>query len=141
MIGIQCPEIFWCGYCVDFNIKGTLTLGERVAIGEHSVLTVHGHVSIGDDFISAPGLVINDGRHDVQTLTPSVQPVIIHNRVWCGVRATILSGVEIGDDVVIGAGGVVCADIPSNCVAVGVPAKAIRQLERRTDEQLWTWVK
>ena len=47
--------------------------------------------------------------------------------VWCGV--TVLPGVTIGDNVVIGAGSIVTKDIPSNVVAVGNPARVIRSLE------------
>jgi maltose O-acetyltransferase len=41
---------------------------------------------------------------------------------------TILAGVTIGDNVTIGAGSVVTRDIPSNCVAVGNPCRAIKKL-------------
>lgn len=51
--------------------------------------------------------------------------IIIGNNVFIGLRSTILPNVEIGDNVVIGAGSVVTKSIPSNSVAVGVPAKVV----------------
>ena len=47
-----------------------------------------------------------------------------------GVHVTILPGVHIGSNVVVAAGAVVARDIPDNCVAAGVPAKKIRDLEQ-----------
>lgn len=52
----------------------------------------------------------------------------IGNNVTLGVNVTILGSVSIGDNVIIGAGSVVVKDIPSNCVAVGNPAKVIKSL-------------
>ena len=60
--------------------------------------------------------------------------------MWCGINVTIMAGVTIGDDVVIGVGAVVCSDIPSNSIAVGVPAKPIKRLDRSRDQKIWTWV-
>jgi acetyltransferase-like isoleucine patch superfamily enzyme len=48
--------------------------------------------------------------------------------VWIGSNSTILSGVTIGDNAVIGAGSVVTKDIPENMIAVGTPAKAVRSI-------------
>lgn len=57
---------------------------------------------------------------------PLLKPVEIGERTFVGVGATILPGVTIGDDCIIGAASVVSKDIPSGCLAVGVPAKVIR---------------
>lgn len=54
-------------------------------------------------------------------------PIKIGNHVWIGTRATILKGVTIGDGAIIAAGAVVTKDVPSCCIAAGVPAKVIRK--------------
>ena len=54
-------------------------------------------------------------------------PIRIGNDVWLGTHATILSGVTIGDGCVIGAGSVVCQDVPPYTIAAGVPAVPIKQ--------------
>ena len=56
-------------------------------------------------------------------------PIRVGNNVFLGHGVIVLPGVTIGDDVVIGAGPIVTKDIPSNCVAVGVPAKPQKTLE------------
>ncbi len=119
---------------------GDVRLGERCALGEFTKIFNHAPIIIGDDFLSAPGLSLNSGYHDPVTLKPAGAPISIGNRVWCGVNVTILAGVTIGDDVVIGAGSLVRSDIPSGSIAAGVPAKVIRPLDRHPATKLWTWV-
>ena len=62
------------------------------------------------------------------------KPITIGNDVWIGGNCTILPGVTIGNNVIIAAGAVVTKDIPDNCVAAGVPAKVIKQLENDSEE-------
>lgn len=62
--------------------------------------------------------------------------VIIGNNVFIGVNTTILKGVTIGDNVIIGAGSVVSKDIPSDCVAIGSPAKPIMTLDAYYEKRL-----
>lgn len=54
------------------------------------------------------------------------KPIVIGNNVYIGNNVIILPGVTIGNNVIIGAGAVVSKNIPSNSVAVGVPAKVIK---------------
>jgi acetyltransferase-like isoleucine patch superfamily enzyme len=138
-MGIKHGREIWIGKGLHVWNSGNLLLGERCALGAFVVIANHAPISIGDDFLSAPGLVIDSGSHDPATLEPFSRPITIGNRVWCGNNVTILSGVSIGDDVVIGAGSVVNKNIPPNCIAAGVPAKVLRPLERQTTSPLWTW--
>ena len=63
-------------------------------------------------------------------------PIIIGNNVFLGFRTTILPGVTIGDNCVIGAGSIVTRSIPANSVAVGAPARVIR-----TTDEYWDRIK
>ena len=56
------------------------------------------------------------------------KPVHIKRNVWIGVNVTILPGVTIGENAVVGAGAVVTKDVPDNAVVVGNPARVIRYL-------------
>lgn len=116
--------------------NGNLILGERCSVGSNARIYNHGRIVIGCDFISAAGLSINTGGHNVVTLEPYTKDIVIGNRVWCGMNVTILAGVTIGDDVVIAAGAVVTKSIPSNSVVAGIPAKIIRQIDRH-EAKLW----
>jgi sugar O-acyltransferase (sialic acid O-acetyltransferase NeuD family) len=53
--------------------------------------------------------------------------VIIHQGVYIGTGAKIINQLEIGRNTVVGAGAVVSKSLPSNCTAVGIPAKIIKQ--------------
>lgn len=53
--------------------------------------------------------------------------VIIHESVYVGTGAKIINQLEIGENTIVGAGAVVSQTLPSNCTAVGIPAKVIKQ--------------
>ena len=57
------------------------------------------------------------------------KPITIGNNVWFGGNVTVLGGVEIGDNTVIGAGSVVTKNIPAKSVAVGNPCKVIKAID------------
>ncbi len=92
-------------------------------------------VRIGKNCMIAPRVVISTAGHPLDRRERCEeglefgQPITIGDDVWLGAGAIINPGVTIGDNVVIGAGAVVTRDIPSNSVAVGVPAKVSRSLE------------
>ena len=58
---------------------------------------------------------------------PAPKPVTIGDNVWLGAGAKVLDGVRLGNDVVVGAGAVVTSDLPDGAVAVGIPARVVRQ--------------
>jgi len=85
------------------------------------------HITAGVKFITHDG-----GTLLFRNLIPSLDvtaPIVIGDNVYIGNNALILPGVEIGDNVIIGAGSIVTKNIPSNSVAVGVPAKVIETLD------------
>ena len=137
-MGVKVSAPVWVAQNTCLINPHKLTLGQRVNIGEGSKIVCHAPIVIGDDFSSSCGLYINSGSHDLNTLAPLLSTIEIGNRVWCGMRVTICSGVSIGDDVVIGAGAVVTKSIPSGYLAYGIPAKPIRKLERTDIDGLWS---
>ncbi len=60
-------------------------------------------------------------------------PVVIGNNVWLGSRVSIMKGVTIGDNSVIGAMSLVTKPVPKNCVAAGIPAKIISKFGEDQD--------
>lgn len=58
----------------------------------------------------------------------AAEPIVIGDNVWIGGGAIIVGGVTIGDDAVIGSGAVVTRDVPAGTLAVGSPARVIREL-------------
>jgi maltose O-acetyltransferase len=56
------------------------------------------------------------------------RPVVIHDRVWIADRAIIMPGVTIGEGAAVGAGSVVITDVPPRTLAMGNPARIVREL-------------
>lgn len=56
------------------------------------------------------------------------KPVVIGKNCWLGANVVIMPEVELGDNVIVGAGSIVTKSFPSNCVIAGNPAKVIRML-------------
>lgn len=85
------------------------------------------HITNGVKFITHDGgtLLYRNQIPDLEI----TKPIIVGNDVYIGLDASILPGVTIGNNVVVGAGAVVTKDIPDNSVAVGVPARAIKTAE------------
>ena len=79
-----------------------------------------------------PRTVIVTLNHDLNPqarLSATPEPVKIGKNVWIGANCTILPGVTIGDNSVIGAGSVVVKSIAANVVAVGNPAQVVKHLK------------
>lgn len=90
-------------------------------------------IFVGDNVMFAPNVTITTGTHPIHPILRSKKaqynlPVHIGNNVWIGAGVTILPGVKIGDNTVIGAGSVVTKDIPANVVAIGSPCKVFRDI-------------
>lgn len=127
--GVKSGTKFFSYYPFYLFARGNLEIGDYCSFGEFTKIWNFEKVFIGDDFMAAEGLTILTGGHDPDTMVPVCEKVIIGKRVWCGANVTILPGVTIGDDVVIGTGSVVNKDIPKESIVAGVPARLIRNVD------------
>jgi maltose O-acetyltransferase len=59
------------------------------------------------------------------------EPIAVGDNVWLGGGAIVCPGVTIGDDTVVGAGAIVTRDLPAGVVAVGSPARVLREIGER----------
>jgi acetyltransferase-like isoleucine patch superfamily enzyme len=84
---------------------------------------------IGEDTIWSTNVCIQTGNHDlINRNIYHKSSVKIGKNCWIGTSVTILAGVQLGDNVTVGANSVVTKSFPSNCVIAGVPAKIIKQM-------------
>lgn len=128
-LGATCPSSqVWIGPRVRFDYPERVVFGRRIVLGADSRLTARSEIVLGDDFLSAPGLYINTGTHDINTLVPQSLPVRLGTGIWCGTRVTICAGVSVGDGAVIGAGSLVLHNLPAHHLALGAPCKPRRML-------------
>lgn len=114
---------------------GTITIGAGSGIGANCVLASSSTLEIGENMLMASCVcVLAGGQHAFdRTDLPIVEQgmvskggVNIGKNVWLGTRVTVLDGVRIGDNAVIGACSMVNKDIPDYAIAYGTPAKAVR---------------
>ena len=109
--------------------KAGVRIGKPAAFGSHIFIDIilPNMVTIGNNVILAGFNHILSHSYILYDYTEEgFRPVVIKDNVRIGIDVTILAGVTIGENSVIGAGAVVANDIPPNCLAVGVPAKPIK---------------
>lgn len=117
----------------------SMTIGNSCNIGEHTHISAINRISIGDGLLTGRYVYIGDNSHGgfsveeaeippIKRKLQSKGEIVIGNNVWIGDKVTILGGVHIGDNVIIGANSVVTKDVPSNTIVAGIPAKIIKQL-------------
>lgn len=121
-----------------------LIIGNNVRIEDNCHIGCIERVEIGDGTLLASKVFISDHSHgnvdksdiDVEPLSrPLVsKPVKIGRNVWIGDGACILPGVELGDNVVVGANAVVTHNFPANAVIAGCPARLIRMLDAKANQ-------
>jgi acetyltransferase-like isoleucine patch superfamily enzyme len=114
--------------------EGELLVGARTVFGHHCTVGAKESVQIGADCLIAEMVSIRDSDHITAAHNVPYReqghvtsPVVVGNNVWLGSRVIVAKGVEIGDDAVVGGGAVVTRSIPGGALAVGVPARVIRE--------------
>ena len=107
-------DYFNCNVNVTILDIKEVHIGNHVMIGPHTLITTVGHP-----------LSPNGRRAELA----QASEINIGDDVWLGGNVTVLPGVTIGNNVVVGAGAVVAKDIPDNSLALGVPARVVRKLE------------
>ena len=114
--------------CCTFFGRGGITLGENVFLGPKvNIITIN-----------------HDPDPENRDATYG-RPVVLEDRVWVGINATILPGVRIGYGAIVGANSVVTKDVPPYTIVGGIPAKTIRK--RFSDDTIaallkinwWDW--
>ena len=118
--------------------EGSLRIGDKVVFGRNNVVNAYLDVSIGAASIIADMVYVTDFDHVFADLDRPIKdqgiaksPVRIGADVWLANKVSVVRGTVIGDGCVVAANAVVTRDLPPYSVAVGVPARVIRN--RRSD--------
>lgn len=129
-IGERC-EIF--DYVEMITFGGFIEVGNDCSFNPFCMIYGNGGLKIGNNVRIATHTVIIPANHSFQDLSMPImfqpeqrQGIIIEDDVWIGASVNILDGVKIGRGTVIGAGSVVNRSIPEYSIAVGIPAKVIK---------------
>ena len=129
----------WTKYGKQSFPNASITIGNHCSIGEYNHITACNKITIGDGLLTGRYVIISDNSHgglseEEANIQPSLRElkskgeVVIGNNVWLGDKVAVLSGVHIGNNVIVAANAVVTKDLPDNCVAAGVPAKVVKQI-------------
>jgi acetyltransferase-like isoleucine patch superfamily enzyme len=120
--------------------EGTLRIGDKVVFGRNNVVNAYLDISIGAASIIADMVYVTDFDHVFADVERPIKdqgiaksPVRIGSDVWLANKVSVVRGAVIGDGCVVAANAVVTRDLPPYSVAVGVPARVIRN--RRADHE------
>ena len=129
----------WTKYGNQQFPNASITIGNHCSIGEYNHITACNKITIGDGLLTGRYVIISDNSHgglseEEANIQPSLRDlkskgeVVIGNNVWLGDKVAVLSGVHIGNNVIVAANAVVTKDIPDNCVVAGVPASVVKNI-------------
>ena len=118
---------FYCDY--GFNIS----VGENFYTNHNVTILDGAKVTFGDNVFIAPNCVFSTAGHAIDSEQRSngleiALPINVGDNVWIGTNVSVLPGVNIGENTIIGAGSVVNKDIPAGVIAAGNPCKVIRKI-------------
>ena len=122
---------------VEIQSRGVLKIGNNVQINDYSRIVALDKITIGNNVLIARFVSILDHDHNYKLNINKLNfegyktsPTVIGNNVWISDKVTILKGVTIVDNVIIGANSLVNKDVQSNSIIGGVPAKLLKIIER-----------
>lgn len=117
---------------------GTVRIGEGSEIGERCRISIVNSLEVGKKVLISPNVYITDCDHEYRNVEVPVidqgiaqkgQRVFIGEGSYIGINSVIVGDVRIGMHCVIGANSVVTKDVPDYCVAVGSPARVIKNIK------------
>lgn len=120
---------FWCDY--GYNIE----IGNNFYANHNLIILDCNKVTFGDNVFIGPNCSFYCPDHPLDYKTRNKNlgralPINVGNNVWIGGSVTILGGVNIGDNAVIGAGSVVTKDVLPDTLVCGNPAKFVKQINQ-----------
>lgn len=132
----------WDNYAGE-HFQPKLVIGNDVFLTDYIQISCANEIRIGNNVLFGQGVYVSDNSHGNADRTavgvPPMErklttkgPVIIGDNVWIGRYSTILPGVTIGKNAIIGANSVVTKDVPDYAVVAGVPARFIRFCNEET---------
>lgn len=118
--------------------SASIVIGNNVGISGGSICAASS-ITIGNNCLIGANVTMTDtdfhpvsplGRRYAPLLEAQRRPLIVEDNVFLGANVTVLKGVRIGRNSVIGAGSVVITDVPEGVIAAGNPCRVIRSISR-----------
>lgn len=132
LLGIEIDET--TTICIPFYTDWGqhISIGKEVFINMGCTFMDRGGITIEDKVLIGPKVnLITENHPESSELRRYVysQPIHIKKGAWIGASATVLPGITIGENAIVGAGSVVTKNVPDNTIVGGIPAKPIRQIK------------
>ncbi|MEV6654698.1 hypothetical protein [Streptomyces sp. NPDC051219] len=132
-------KLFYFGHDSAVGYGGTnastahVRIGDRVALGPHSILNANFPIELADQVGSGCNLTMwthgfHFGHRLLDGYSADFAPIRVDSNVWLGFHVTLLPGVHIEANTIVAAGAVVARSLPADVLAGGVPAKPIKPL-------------
>ncbi|MDO3720327.1 acyltransferase [Marinobacter sp. chi1] len=117
-----------CNICAHTLIEGDVIIGDNVTI--KSGVFVWDGTRIEDDVFIGPNATLTNDAHPRSKVYPDeFSGITIRRNASIGANATLLPGITVGEQAMVGAGAVVTKDVPARAVVIGNPAKIQRYLD------------
>lgn len=118
---------FKCWHFVEWSFGYNLTFGNNVVIHRHVLLDDRGGIDIGNDVSISDYANIYSHSHDIYDIHRVYTPrTVIRDGVRVTYHATILAGMTIGENAMVGSSSVVTKDVEPNQIVAGIPAKPVK---------------
>lgn len=110
-----------------------LEMGVNSFINYDCIMLNNAMVKLGDNVLVGPKVSFYTAMHPIDAKQREqwlvyAKPITLEDNVWIGGSATILGGVTIGKNAIVGAGAVVTKDVEPNTIVVGNPARVLRKI-------------
>ena len=135
-------NLYGCTIGDETRIGPFVEIQKNAFIGKHCKIQSHSFicegVTIEDEVFVGHGVMFINDKYPRSTTESGglqteadwkVEPTLVKRRASIGSNATILGGITVGEEAIVGAGSVVTADVPARTIVAGNPAKVLRKLE------------
>jgi acetyltransferase-like isoleucine patch superfamily enzyme len=131
MIFRKVGDNFKCWHFVEWSFGYNLSFGNNVVVHRYVLLDDRGGIDIGDDVSISDYANVYSHNHDIYDIHKVYTPQTrIGNNVRLTYHSTVLAGIEIGDNALIGTGAVVTRNVEPYHIVVGIPAKTAKIKDR-----------
>lgn len=136
----SCGNNFKCFQFVEFSFGYNMHVGDGVVIHRHVLLDDRGGIELGNKVSVADYANIYSHTHDIaEQADVTDAATVLEDGVRITYHATVLAGVRIGRNAMVGAGAVVTKDLPGWHLYLGIPAKPVRVKPDAPKEVLDAW--
>lgn len=112
----------------------SVKIGKNVVVMNNSLFMGAGGITIEDGAMVAANVQLISNNHDLyERMILTCKPVVLKRNCWIGAGSTILPGVTVGENAVVGAGSVVTKDVEDNTIVAGNPARVIKRIGTRSE--------